>query len=100
MSRIINQFQLKRCKKKRKGLSYHLLLEFFPKYLVLHERSAVKNSFSTYTWSKVDSCFCKALYVALPAAGIRKFVNLEIRELGDSLRLANEEGRLSDNDNN
>ena len=28
----------------------------------MNERSAVKNSFSSYVWSKVDSCFCKALY--------------------------------------
>ena len=27
------------------------------KYFVVHEWSAVKNSFSTYVWSKVDSCF-------------------------------------------
>ena len=29
---------------------------------MLHERSAVKNSFSTYVWSKVDSCFCEFLH--------------------------------------
>ena len=28
-----------------------------------HERSTVKNLFSTYIWSKVDSCFCEAVYV-------------------------------------
>ena len=28
----------------------------------MHERSAVKNPFSTYVWSKVDSCFGRALY--------------------------------------
>ena len=27
------------------------------------ERSAVKNSFSTYVWSKVDSCFCEGVYI-------------------------------------
>ena len=30
---------------------------------MVHEWSAVKNSFSTYVWSKVDSCFCEAVYV-------------------------------------
>ena len=34
---------------------------FFQKYFVVHERSAVKNSFSTYKGSKVDSCFCEAV---------------------------------------
>ena len=28
-----------------------------------NERSAVKYSFSTYVWSKVDSCNCEGLYV-------------------------------------
>ena len=32
----------------------------------MHDRSAVKNSYSTYVWSKVDSCFCEALYILLP----------------------------------
>ena len=36
---------------------------FFQKMLVVHERSALKNSFSTYVWSKVDSCFCEFLYL-------------------------------------
>ena len=36
--------------------------EFFQKYFVVHERWAVKNSSSTYVWSKVDSCFCEVLY--------------------------------------
>ena len=29
----------------------------------VHEWLAVKNSFSTYVWSKVDSCFCEFLYI-------------------------------------
>ena len=33
------------------------LQQFFQKY----DWSAVKNSFSTYVWSKVDSCFCEFL---------------------------------------
>ena len=32
-------------------------------YFVVRKRPAVKNSFSTYIWSKVNSCFCEALYV-------------------------------------
>ena len=39
------------------------LSEFFQKYFVVHEWSAVKNSFRLYIWSKVDSCFCWAVYV-------------------------------------
>ena len=31
--------------------------EFFQKYFVVHERSAVKNLFSSYVWSEVDSSF-------------------------------------------
>ena len=30
---------------------------------MVHEWSAVKNSFSTYVWSKGDSCFCEFLYM-------------------------------------
>ena len=29
-----------------------------------HLRYAVKNSFSTYVCSKVDSCFCEAVYLS------------------------------------
>ena len=62
MSRIIDQFVRKRCQKKRKDLSYQLLLEFFQKYFILHERSAaVKNAFSTYVWSKVDFMFLQGI---------------------------------------
>ena len=43
-------------------MDYKPLKEFFQKYFVVNDRSAVKNSFSTYVWSKVDSCFCEALY--------------------------------------
>ena len=35
----------------------------FQKNFVLHERLAVKNSFSKNVWSKVDICFCEAVYV-------------------------------------
>ena len=63
MTGIIDQFGSKRCQKKRKDVDYQLLLDFFQKYFVVHERSAVKNSFSKYVWSKVDSSFCEAVYV-------------------------------------
>ena len=59
--RIIDQFGHKTCQKKRKDVSYPLLLDFFQKHSVIHERSAVKNSLSTYVWSKIDSCFCEAV---------------------------------------
>ena len=63
LPRINHQFGRKRCQKKRKDVDYNLLLEIFQKYFVVHERSAVKYSFSTYVWSKVDSCFCGAVYL-------------------------------------
>ena len=34
---------------------------FFQKYFVVKEKSAVKKSFSTYVWNKVNLCFCEAL---------------------------------------
>jgi len=34
------------------------------KSFVVHERSGVKNPFITYVWSKVDSCFCGAVYIS------------------------------------
>ena len=37
-------------------------IRVFSKIFVVHERSAVKNSVSTYVWIKVDSCFCGSLY--------------------------------------
>ena len=46
MPRIIDQFGRKMCQKKRKDVDYKLLLDFFQKYFVKHERLAVKNSFS------------------------------------------------------
>ena len=58
----IDKFERKRCQKKRKDVNYQLLYEFFHKYFVVHEWSAVKNLFSTNVWSKVDSCFCEAVY--------------------------------------
>ena len=42
---IIAQFGRTMCQKKREDVSYHLFLEIFQKYFVVHERSAVKNSF-------------------------------------------------------
>merc|ERR1719468_653025 len=33
--------------------------------LHVHERSAVKNLFKTYASSKVDSCFCEAVYILI-----------------------------------
>ena len=40
-----------------------VLKDIFQKYYVVLEQLAVKNLFSTYVWSKVYSCFCKALYI-------------------------------------
>ena len=41
----------------------------FKKYIVLYERSAVKNSFSTYVQSKLDSCFCEAVQLCIDFEG-------------------------------
>ena len=41
---MIEQFGRKMCQKKRKDVDYKLLLDFFQKYFVKHERSAVKNT--------------------------------------------------------
>ena len=43
VTRIIDQFGRKRCQKKRKDLSYQLLLEFVQKNIVVHELWAGKN---------------------------------------------------------
>ena len=40
------------------------------------EQSAVKNSFSTYVWSKVDSCFCGAVYVFLALKRLKRLTRL------------------------
>ena len=47
----------------KEALRYELsiFVRVFQKYFVAHEWSAVKNSFSTYAWSNVDSCFCEAV---------------------------------------
>ena len=60
---MIDQFGRKRCQKKRKDVSFQLQSEFFQKYYVVHEWSAVKNSFSTYVWSNVNSCFCESVFI-------------------------------------
>ena len=44
-------------------MCYQLLIKFFRKYFVVHERSVFKNSFSTCVWSKLDSFFCDFLYI-------------------------------------
>ena len=41
VTRIIDQFERKRCQKKREDVSYQLLQKLFRKYFVVDERSAV-----------------------------------------------------------
>ena len=43
-----DQFGRKMCRKKRKDVDFKLLYDFFLKYFVAHEQSAVENSFSAY----------------------------------------------------
>ena len=50
-------------KKKQKKSEQPSFIRVFSKRIVVLERSAVKNSFGTYVWIEVDSCFCEALYV-------------------------------------
>ena len=45
------------CQKKRKDVDYKLLKEFFQKYFVVHEQSAVENSFSTQVCYGPDGLF-------------------------------------------
>ena len=57
VTRIKDRFGCKRCQKKRKDVDFKLLLEFSKKYLVVHKRLAVKNSFSTYVYYEPDGFF-------------------------------------------
>ena len=57
MAQIIDQFGRKRCQKKREDVDYELLQEFFQNYFVVHEQSAVENSFSTYVCYAPDGLF-------------------------------------------
>ena len=54
---IIDQFRRKMCQKKRKDIDYKLLKEFIQKYFVVHEQSAVENSFCTYVCYAPDGLF-------------------------------------------
>ena len=58
----------------------------FFEYVVVLERSAVKNSFSTYVWSKVDSCFCESVYIR---RHISKISLLSYSRYLDSIALQN-----------
>ena len=62
VTRIIDRFERKRCRKKRKDVSYQLLKELYQKWFVLHLIFVVKNLFSTYVWSKLDSLLRLAAY--------------------------------------
>ena len=64
MTRIIDQFGRKRCQKKRKDVDCKLLQEIFQKYVVVHEQSAVENSFITYVCYAPDGLFWLNLYLA------------------------------------
>ena len=59
---MIDQFERKRCQKKREYVSYQLLWVFFLKHFIVHEWSAVKRLFNTSVWSKVDVFYCDRLY--------------------------------------
>ena len=63
---LCREFGRKRGQKKHKFMDYKLLLEFFQKYLIADERSAVKNSFSTYVCYTPDGLFWLNLYFKAP----------------------------------
>ena len=63
--RIIDQFGRKRYQTKRKDVDYKLLKDFFQKYFVAHEQSAVENSFSTDVCYAPDGLFWLNLYYNL-----------------------------------
>ena len=65
MAQIIVQFGRKMYQKKRKVVDYKLLKEFFQKHFVVHEQSAVENSFSTYVFYAPDGLFWLNLYVQI-----------------------------------
>ena len=62
MARITDHFGRKRCQKKHKDVDYKDLKEFFQKYFVVHEQSAVENSFSKYVCYAPDGLFWLNLY--------------------------------------
>ena len=64
---MIDQFGHKKCKKKREDVDYKLIQEFFQKYFVVHEQSAVENSFSTYICYAPDGSFWLNLYTYAPS---------------------------------
>ena len=77
---IIDQFGRKRCQKKRNGLQTSIRV--FQKYFVVHERSAVKNSFSTYVWSKEDSfisTFCMYTLLVDGANQLNLYLKLSLQ---------------------
>ena len=53
MPRILDQFGRKKCKKKRKDMSYRLLKQFFQKYFDAHDRWAVILAVSTVDREKL-----------------------------------------------
>ena len=57
------KFGRKRWQKKRKYVDYNLLKEFFQKYFVAHEQSAVKYSFNIYVCYALDGLFLLNLYI-------------------------------------
>ena len=57
--RKIDQFGRERCQKKCKDVSNQHLWDVFQEHFAIHEWLTVKNLFSTYVWSKVDSFFVR-----------------------------------------
>ena len=53
------------CQKKGKDVDSKVPFEFFQKYFVVNEQSAVQNSFITYVWYAPDVLFWMVLYVII-----------------------------------
>ena len=64
---IIDEFQRKRCQKKRKDVSHQFLSEFFSKIFCCTWMVGCQKfvQYRRMEYSKVDSCFCEALYVKI-----------------------------------
>ena len=60
----LTNLDAKGAKRSGKMRATNFCKNIFKKTFFAHERSAVKNSFSSYyVWSKVNSCLCEAVYL-------------------------------------
>ena len=71
-------------------MDYTLLLEFFQKYFVVYEQSAVENSYSTYVCYTPDGLFWLNLYSAVNEYILKIEVqNLHLKDDDSKIKLRN-----------